>query len=143
MPESSQNANIRADLIKYAGFILSRKPYFSSQIRQKLLVRLKADQEEAGLEIIEDIIADLKQAKYLNDDYLLERYIDQKLQKLQGPKIIIQKLKMLNIPISQIHQALKNEETKKKIDDAEKRLIEKLSGLDQFKIRSKLYQRGF
>ncbi len=144
MPESSQkNKDLRGSLVKYAGFLLSRRPYFSAQIRKKLAEKAnRLDQPNQG-DLIEAIIQELEAAKYLNDDYLLAGYIQQKLSKLQGPKIIHLKLRQLGLKSEQITKALKNENLLEHIDHAKQKLATKYSNLDSFQIKAKLYQRGF
>lgn len=143
MPVSSQTDDLRAILMRYVGRILNRQPYFSSQIRQKLSKKLLQITGQSQTSIIDEIIDDLKKAKYLNDDYLLEGYINNKLQKLQGPKIITFKLKQLGIKSAQVQDMLNKDEVKKNIDIAVKKLKQKYQNLDEYKINSKLYQRGF
>ena len=143
MPESSQNADLRAKLLKYASFLLARKPYFSSQIRKKLLDKQASISEVNNQETVDEIIADLVKAKYLNDKYLLLGFIRQKLKKLQGPKIITYKLKMLGLSSRQIQQALDQDEIKELVAESIQSLTKKYSIEDQFKAKAKLYQRGF
>lgn len=144
MQESSQkNKDLRSSLVKYAGFLLSRRPYFSAQIRKKLTEKaIKSNESNQG-ELIEAIIEELEAAKYLNDDYLLAGYIQQKLNRLQGPKIIHLKLRLLGLKSEQIAKALNNESLLGQIEHAKQKLATKYSNLDSFQIKAKLYQRGF
>lgn len=143
MQESNQNADLRAKLLKYASFLLSRRPYFSTQIRQKLQQKQSQISQDTSQETIEEIINDLIKAKYLNDEYLLIGFIKQKLQKLQGPKLISYKLKQLGISSAQIKSVFDHEEIKEATKLSVAKLSEKYSSLDSFQIKSKLYQRGF
>ena len=143
MQESNQNADLRAKLLKYASFLLSRRPYFSTQIRQKLQQKQSQISQDTSQETIEEIINDLIKAKYLNDEYLLIGFIKQKLQKLQGPKLITYKLKQLGISSTQIKSVFDQEEIKEAIKLSVAKLSEKHGSLDSFQIKSKLYQRGF
>lgn len=144
MPESSQkNNDLRGQLVKYAGFLLSRRPYFSAQIRKKLTEKASRLDESDQNDLIEVIIGELESAKYLNDTYLLAGYIRQKLNKLQGPKIIFAKLKQLGLKSDQISKALKDQDLLEPIEQAKQKLATKYSKLDNFQVKAKLYQRGF
>ncbi len=144
MPESNQkNNDLRGQLVKYAGYLLSRRPYFSAQIRKKLTEKAGRLEESGHGDLIEDIITELEDAKYLNDDYLLTGYIRQKLNKLQGPKIIFAKLRQLGLKSDQISKALSNPELLEYVEQAKQKLASKYSNLDSFQIKGKLYQRGF
>ncbi len=144
MPESSpKNSDLRAKLLKYVGFLLSRRPYFSVQIRKKLTEKASSLEESNQNDLIEEIIAELESAKYLDDNYLLAGYIRQKLNKLQGPKIIFAKLKQLGLKSDQITKALKGQDLLEPIEQAKQKLATKYSKLDNFQVKAKLYQRGF
>jgi len=122
---------------------LSRRPYFSTQIRQKLQQKQSQISQDTSQETVEEIINDLIKAKYLNDEYLLIGFIKQKLQKLQGPKLISYKLKQLGISSAQIKSVFDQEEIKEATKLSVAKLSEKYRSLDSFQIKSKLYQRGF
>lgn len=144
MPESSQkNKDLRGQLVKYAGYLLSRRPYFTAQIRKKLSEKASRLVETDQSELVEVIIGELEAAKYLNDDYLLAGYIRQKLGKLQGPKIIFAKLRQLGLKSDQITKALKDQNLQDSIDQAKQKLATRYPKLDSFQIKTKLYQRGF
>lgn len=144
MQESNQkNRDLRSSLVKYAGFLLSRRPYFSAQIRKKLTEKAIRSDQSNQVDLIEAIIEELEAAKYLNDDYLLAGYIQQKLNKLQGPKIIRLKLRQLGLKSEQITKALKNESLLEHVEHAKQKLVAKYPNLDSFQIKAKLYQRGF
>jgi len=144
MPEFSQkNNDLRGQLLKYAGFLLNRRAYFSAQIRKKLTEKASHLEESDHRELIDEIIIELEKAKYLNDDYLLAGYIRQKLSKLQGPKIIFFKLKELGLKPEQINRALKSDDLAESIEQAKQKLANKYAGLDSYQLKGKLYQRGF
>ncbi len=144
MQESNQkNKDLRSSLVKYAGFLLSRRPYFSAQIRKKLTEKASRSEQSNQGDLIEVIIEELEAAKYLNDDYLLAGYIQQKLNKLHGPKIISFKLRQLGLKPELITKALKNENLLDQIEQAKQKLAAKYANLDSFQVKAKLYQRGF
>lgn len=144
MPESSQkNNNLRGQLVKYAGYLLNRRPYFSAQIRQKLTEKAGNLTDTNQDDLVNEIVSDLEKAKYLNDDYLLTGFIRQKLKKIQGPKIIFAKLKQLGLRSEQINKVLKNSDSVEAIEQAKQNLARKHSNLDSFQLKGKLYQRGF
>lgn len=142
MPESNQSAEHRSVLLKYATYLLNRRPYFTGQLRQKL----KQKSQKLNIDdiaIIDKILEDLTKAKYLNDEYLILGYVKQKLKKLQGPKVIAFKLKQLGLSQKDIQNVLSLQEIQIAIDEAKQQISAKYLKLDSFKIKSKLYQRGF
>ena len=144
MPESSQKSNQnRATLLKYAVNILSRRPYFYGQLQKKLQERAKKQELENYSEDITNILEDLKEGGYLKDSYLAEAYVRKCLSRGQGPNIIKYKLSQLGLSSSQISEALSSEESQKAILEAKSKIADKLKGQEDFKIRHKLYQRGF
>ncbi len=142
MPESSQKNN-RSELLKYAVNILSRKPYFYAQLKNKLQERAQKLELTDFEDDLDAILAELKTSGYLNDLYLAEAYVRRCLGRLQGPKIIRYKLQQLGLTTPQISEALGTEESQKALSEAKSKLANKLSGAEEFKLAHKLYQRGF
>lgn len=142
MPESNQKNN-RSALLSYAVSILSRRPYFSSQLQKKLQERAEKLSLENYQTELENIISELQTSGYLNDDYLISGYIKRCLAKFQGPKIIAFKLRNLGLASTQIQTSLNREDAKQAIAEAKDNLAAKYKNLEDFKLRHKLYQRGF
>ena len=92
MPEPLSRSEVRASLIKYAAFCLSRRPYFTDTIRQKLVLRSKKLKYSKPSPVIQAIIKDLKKAGYLDDAYLAGAFARRQLGKGYGPRIISLKL---------------------------------------------------
>ena len=144
MPESNQKSNPnRATLLKYAVNILSRRPYFFGQLKKKLQERAKKQELENYSDDISSILEDLREGGYLNDSYLAETYVRRCLSRSQGPNIIKYKLGQLGLSSSQISEALSSEESQKAISEAKSKIADKLKGQEEYKVRHKLYQRGF
>lgn len=143
MPESSPKSEARRLLIRYASLVLSGRPYFRFKLREKLFLRA----EKLGLEdpnnTIDSILEDLSQSGYLNDQYLAEAYVRRQLSKCYGPKIIALKLKYLGLPSSIISETLKLEADEEAVMVSLKKYCQKYSRLDQRKLISKLYSRGY
>lgn len=142
MPEPQSQSDIRASLIKYAAFCLSRKPYFEETIRQKLLLRSKKLKFGNSTEIIKDILKDLKKAGYLDDPYLAQAFAKRQLDKGYGPKIISLKLSRMKLDSSVIEFALQEADIDKQLESI-KKYAQKYQKLDKYRIISRLYSRGF
>ena len=142
MPELSSPSEIRSSLIKYAAFCLNRRPYFEETIRQKLILRSKKLKFNDTLDVITDILRDLKNAGYLDDPYLAQAFARRQLGKLYGPKIITQKLVRMRLNKETIDLALEEADIKKQIVAIKKYSL-KFPKLDRYKLVSKLYSRGF
>lgn len=143
MPESSQKSSERSSLLKYVTRLLSSRPYFRSQLRDKLFLRAQALGFEAVEAVIDTLLDDLGQSGYLDDQYLAQAYVRRQLAKGYGPKIISLKLKYLGLDRELISDALKSEASQ----EAELSSIRKYSGkfphLDRRRLISKLYTRGY
>lgn len=142
MPESNQKNN-RSALLSYAVNILSRRPYFSTQLQKKLQERAEKLLLQNYQADLNNILLELQSGGYLNDDYLISGYIKRCLSKCQGPKIITFKLRQLGLSNVQIQDSLSKEGSKLAIIEAKDRLSAKYKKLEDFKLRHKLYQRGF
>lgn len=143
MPESSPKNEIREKLLKYAVNILSGRPYFKHTLKQKLFFRAERDSLGDASHEIDQIITDLDKGGYLNDAYLAEALIRRQLSKGYGPKIISLKLKYLGLGRELIATGLKQEASEESELQAIKKYCQKYPRLDQRKLVSKLYLRGF
>jgi len=101
--------DIRADLVKYASFILNRRPYFRHKLQEKLVQRCRKRQVSDYQGVIKDILDDLSQSGYLNDAYLAEGYVRRQLSKGYGPRLIKLKLAQLKLTRDAIDQALESQ----------------------------------
>lgn len=142
MLEQPSPSEIRASLIKYAAFCLSRRPYFEEVIRQKLVQRAKKLNLTNSTGIITDILSDLKKSGYLDDPYLAQAYARRQLDKCYGPRIISLKLSRMKLNRSTIEFALEEADISKQVE-AIKKFSLKNRKLDKYKLTSKLYARGF
>lgn len=142
MPEQPSPSDVRASLIKYAAFCLSRRPYFEEKIRQKLLLRAKKLNFNQANSVISDILIDLKKSGYLDDLYLAQAFVRRQLDKCYGPKIISLKLGQMRLDKDTISLALEEADTKKQVEAVKKYSL-KYRKLDKYKLISKLYGRGF
>lgn len=144
MQESSQkNSDVRLALVKYATNILSARPYFYVQLKNKLIERAEKLSFQNRESEIDSILTNLQKSGYLNDAYLAIGFVKRCLRKEQGPKIIRYKLARLGLKPAQITEALSDPECKEALVEAENKIKSKLSGSEEFKIRHRLYQRGF
>lgn len=142
MPVQPSPSDIRASLIKYAAFCLSRRPYFEETIRQKLVLRSKKLKFTDSTKVIMSILKDLKKAGYLDDLYLAEAFVRRQLEKCYGPRIISLKLSRLRLNKDTIDAALEEADIEKQIESIRKYAL-KYRKLDKYKLTSKLYSRGF
>ncbi len=142
MPEQLSPSDIRASLIKYAAFCLSRRPYFEETIRQKLVFRAKKLKFSDSTTVISDILKDLKKSGYLDDIYLAQAYVRRQLEKCYGPRIISLKLTRLKLNKDTIALALEEANLEKQLESIQKYAL-KNRKLDNYKLTSKLYSRGF
>lgn len=142
MLEPSSPSDIRASLIKYAAFCLSRRPYFKDTLRQKLILRSKKLKFENATAVISSILEDLKKNGYLDDQYLAQAFARRQLGKAYGPRIIILKLQRLQLDQSTINLALEEADTEKQLESI-KKYANKYSKLDKYQLTSRLYARGF
>lgn len=143
MLESPPKSDQRQELVKYAGRILTGRPYFKVKLKEKLFLRAeKLKYQEPG-PIIEEILQDLSKSGYLNDEYLAGAYIRRQLSKGYGPKIISTKLKFMGLDSATIVRCLKNEVTEEQELASIKRYCQKNARLEQRKLVSKLYLRGY
>lgn len=143
MLESNQTSSERSLLVKYAANILSRRPYFRHQLRQKLFLYSEKKNFEPNTTLVEAIITDLAKSGYLDDRYLADAYVRRQLQKCYGPKIIRYKLKLLGLSDTQINEAMASEATPETINQAIEKISLKYHIQDPWKLKQKLYQRGF
>jgi len=135
-------SDVRASLIKYAAFCLSRRPYFEETIRQKLVLRAKKLNFVESERVIKDIINDLNKAGYLDDLYLAQAFVRRQLDKCYGPRIISLKLSRLRLNKDTINVALEEANTERQLESISK-FAQKYRKLDKYKMTSKLYSRGF
>jgi SOS response regulatory protein OraA/RecX len=143
MPESSLPSDIRASLIKYAAFCLSRRPYFRETLRQKLVLRSKKLKFYDSTPIIIAILDDLQKSGYLNDSYLAGAFVRRQLGKGYGPRIISLKLGRLHLDKNTVDIALDEEATPGQQIETLKKYSAKYGSLDRRKLISRLYSRGF
>lgn len=143
MPESSQKSNQRSSLLKYASRILSYRPYFRFKLREKLFLQAQKLNFENPEAIIDSLLDDLKKSGYLNDQYLAQAYVRRQLSKGYGPKIIAFKLKFLGLDRETISRCLESEVTEESEISSIKKYCQKYPHLDQRKLISKLYFRGY
>jgi SOS response regulatory protein OraA/RecX len=143
MPESSLPSDVRASLIKYAAFCLSRRPYFRETIRQKLILRAKKLKFSDSAPVITAILDDLQKSGYLNDSYLAGAFVRRQLGKGYGPRIISLKLARLHLAKDTIGVALEEEATLGQQVEAIQKYSQKYRTQDQRKLVSRLYSRGF
>lgn len=142
MPVQPSPSDIRASLIKYAAFCLSRRPYFEETIRQKLVLRSKKLKFTDSTKVITSILKDLKKAGFLDDLYLAQAYVRRQLDKCYGPRIISLKLSRLRLNKDTIDSALEEASIEKQLESIRKFAL-KYRKLDKYKLTSKLYSRGF
>jgi SOS response regulatory protein OraA/RecX len=142
MPEQLSPSEIRASLVKYAAFCLSRRPYFEETIRQKLVLRSKKLKIADSKEVIKGILTDLKKAGYLDDIYLAQAYVRRQLGKCYGPRVISLKLGRMKLNKDTINLALEEADIEKQVESIKKYAL-KYSKLDKYRLTSKLYARGF
>ncbi len=142
MPVQPSPSDIRASLIKYAAFCLSRRPYFEETIRQKLVLRSKKLKFTDSTKVITSILKDLKKAGFLDDLYLAQAYVRRQLDKCYGPRIISLKLSRLRLNKDTIDTALEEADIEKQLESIRKFAL-KYRKLDKYKLTSKLYSRGF
>jgi len=142
MPVQPSPSDIRASLIKYAAFCLSRRPYFEEVIRQKLVLRSKKLKFTGSSSIIADILKDLKKSGYLDDVYLAQAFARRQLGKCYGPRIISLKLARMKLSKDTIDLALEEADLEKQVEAIRKFSL-KYPKLDKYKLTTKLYARGF
>lgn len=142
MPEPQSPSDIRASLIKYAAFCLSRRPYFQETLRQKLISRSIKLEFVDYHNVVEDILKDLKKSGYLDDEYLASAFVRRQLSKYYGPRVISLKLKRLQLDNEAISKALSEIDQESESASMAK-YISKYPKLDKYKLRSKLFSRGY
>lgn len=140
---SNQNSDIRPGLVKYASFILNRRPYFKHALKEKLIQRCKKLKLENYLLEIDSIISDLANSGYLNDEYLAEAFVRRQISKGYGPRFIKMKLNALKLAPDVISISIDKVATIEAQMEAAKRFLQKKRYKDQRKAISSLYQRGF
>lgn len=139
----SQNSDLRENLVKYASFILNRRPYFRHTLRQKLINRsLKLKFTDYGA-VVESLLDDLSASGYLNDSYLAEAFVRRQLAKGYGPRIIKLKLSQLKLANNTISESLASEATSSELLSSARAFLNKKRYLDQRKATQSLYQRGY
>lgn len=143
MPEFSQKSELRSKLVRYAANILSRRPYFRHQLKQKLFLYTEKLGSEPDVSLVNQIIIDLAKSGYLDDQYLSDAFVRRQLDKCYGPQLIKYKLKHLGVPDTIISQSLKTEATPEILTQTTEKLKQKFHLQDPRKLRQKLYQRGF
>lgn len=143
MPESNQKSEVRSKLLKYAANILSRRPYFSHTLKQKLYLRSEKEGFEDSGEEIEKIISELGASGYLDDTYLAEAFVRRQLSKCYGPRIIQMKLKQLRLDPTIIAKAISSQASAESQSEAISKYSAKNSRIDPRKLSYKLYCRGF
>jgi len=122
---------------------LNRQPYFRNRLRDKLILRAKKLNFDDAYDTIDKILADLSKSGYLNDQFLANGYVRRQLSKGYGPKIIYLKLLRLSLEKDKISQAIEEEATQEAQFEAISKLRAKYSKYDKYKMKSKLYSRGF
>ncbi len=143
MPVSNQNDDLRASLIKYAGRVLSLRPYFKFKLRDKLFLRAEKLGSTDASKVIDSVLHDLEKSGYLNDRYLAEAYVRRQLAKGYGSKIIHLKMKYLGLDQKTISETLKSEASEEvELQSLEKYSL-KFARLDKQKLVHKLYTRGY
>lgn len=142
MPEPKSSTEIRASLVKYAAFCLSRQPYFYARLQAKLVQRALKLGFKDFTKVISGILADLQKSGYLNDSYLAASYVRGQLAKSYGPRLIRLKLRQLGLAEPTILDALKEAADDQQIPIIRK-FAQKYAKLDPRKTQSKLYARGF
>ncbi len=143
MQESSPKSDARQALVSYAARILVARPYFKSKLREKLFLRAEKLGIDGPGSTIDSILEDLSKSGYLNDLYLAEAYVRRQLAKGYGPKIIILKLKFLGLGRETVSEVLRSQASVELELDSIKKYCQKYPRLDQRKLISKLYQRGY
>ncbi|NCP47236.1 hypothetical protein AUJ42_03100 [Candidatus Collierbacteria bacterium CG1_02_44_10] len=143
MPASSQKNNSRQTLVKYAGRILTARPYFRVQLREKLFRRAEKEKFTNPGPIIDSILEDLAKSGYLNDQYLSEAFVRRQLSKHYGSRIISLKLKYLGLSQEAVAEALATSAPLEAEIASIRQYLQKFPHLDRRKLISKLYQRGY
>jgi len=123
------------DILKYALRLLSKKDYFESEMRNKLVKKFEDDDG------VEEVIKKLKDLKYIDDNRVTEQFIKSQLRKGYGQYLIKKKLmeKGVDISISEIGAYLSEEE------DLKRRITEKLHKYhnDYEKTVAYFYRKGY
>jgi regulatory protein len=143
MQESSRKSDLRQSLAKYAGRILSARPYFRFKLREKLFLRAEKLNFDDPDSTIDSILDDLAKSGYLDDQYLAEAYVRSRLSKGYGPKIISLKLKFMGLCPETISMVLESTATEEAEIASIKRFCRKYPHTDSRKLVSKLYFRGY
>lgn len=143
MREFNQSADPRQNLVKYAARILLGRPYFKSKLKEKLMLRAQSIGLDSPIDLVEEIITDLKKSGYLNDLYLAQAFIRRQLSKSYGSKIISLKLKRLGVDPDTLREAMSTDATAELEIESAKRFCEKSRIEDTRKLASKLYSRGY
>ncbi len=93
--QPNQNSEDFKYLLSYAYKILGLKPYLSGSLALKLQRQVLKLKLSLVKDDINKIIAEIKSKGYLDDSYLVCKYIQRNLEKGWGPRIIRLKLKNL------------------------------------------------
>ena len=139
----NQNSDIRENLVKYASFVLNRRPYFRHTLKQKLQLRCQKLKFADSTSVIDSIIDDLAKSGYLNDGYLAEAFVRRQLSKGYGPSFIKLKLNMLKLPTDTINNALEKEADFKAQMESARQFISKKGISEPKKAVYTLFKRGF
>ena len=139
----SQNSDLRANLVKYAAFILNQRPYFRHKLREKLILRSKKLEAKDYLPVIEEILNDLTKSGYLNDSYLAEAFVRRQLSKGYGPRFIKLKLQALKLSSDTISLALESQASITAQIASAKAYLAKKRFSDPRKAVYSIYRRGF
>lgn len=142
-PVPNQSSEIRPEIVRYASFLLGRRPYFRHQLYSKLILRCQKLKLQDYQNTVNSIVEDLAKNGYLNDSYLAEAFVRRQLAKGYGPRYIRLKLLALKLPSDSIDQALEKEAGTEVQREAAEHYLRKRRYSDPRKAFRALYMRGF
>ena len=139
----SQSSDLRANLVKYAAFILNQRPYFRHKLREKLILRCKKLEAKDYLSEVEGVLDDLAKSGYLNDTYLAEAFVRRQLAKGYGPRFITLKLQALRLTKDTISLASESQAPISAQLASARSYLAKKRFSDPRKAAFSVYRRGF
>ena len=116
---------------------LSRRGYLAEELKKKLL--------EKGIQdkLIDEILVELREAGYLNDDEWIGAFIRKEIRQHHGPYLIVQKLRLKGAAVESIRTALAKEYPLEIRLEEIQTLLQKLKGRPRQNIIAAINRRGF
>ena len=139
----SQSSDLRENLVKYAAFILNRRPYFRHTLHHKLVQRCLKLEINDFESVVNSLLDELSASGYLNDSYLAQAFVRRQLNKGYGPRLIRYKLQQLKLSSDAIAHALDSEADSEALQRAAQSFLKRKHYKDHRKASHSLYQRGF